>query len=407
MMEAIMNSNFKQTPLDSIDRETVDEASFNALMRAQCSCATGEIAVEKPPRRPVRCGAAGVIFLVGLGGLCLTSFAYPPVSRGVTFVDLVPHLLVIALIVVAAVFARRRTATPRQNSFPPRQIAQYRLIAPLGAGGMGEVYLAEHRMLQRLCAIKLIRPERTGDAQVRARFEREVRMTARLSHWNTVAIFDYGCTAEGTFYYVMEYLPGVSFEEILKTGGPQPADRVVHLVRQVCQALREAHGIGLIHRDVKPANLFVTRRGGVSDVVKVLDFGLVKPIAEIPTERLTQEGAFSGTPLFMSPEQASGKGDMDGRSDIYALGAVAYALLTGRPPFERQSAIELLIAHARDEVTPPSEYCADVPADLEKIVLRCLAKKPEDRFQTMDDLDHALARCVAADRWTREIKAAA
>jgi serine/threonine-protein kinase len=305
------------------------------------------------------------------------------------------------VLVGAALLAVRRIRTPRQTGSSTKQIGQYRLITLLGRGGMGEVYLAEHRLLKRPCAIKLTRPERAGDAQFLARFEREVRVTAQLSHWNTVAIYDYGRTADGTFYYVMEYLPGLSLDEILQTQGRQPTERVIHLLRQACQALREAHARGLIHRDIKPANLFVAERGGVHDVVKLLDFGLVKPVAEIPSARLTEEGALSGTPLFMSPEQASGSDAVDGRSDIYSLGAVAYTLLTGRPPFESRNPLEVLIAHARDAVTPPSEWCADVPADLEAIVLRCLAKKPEDRYQDMDELEQVLAQCAAADRWTQ------
>jgi len=233
-----------------------------------------------------------------------------------------------------------------------------------------------------------------------ARFEREVRMTARLSHWNVVTVFDYGRTDDGTLYCVMEYHPGLSLEAILQAHGRQPAERVVHLLRQACQALREAHSIGLIHRDVKPANLLAAQVGGVYDVVKLLDFGLVKPVAEVSSARLTQESALSGTPLFMSPEQASGL-DVDRRSDIYSLGAVAYALLSGRPPFERSSSMEVLMAHARDEVAPLSEFSDDVPADLERIVLRCLAKRPDDRYQDMDDLERALAQCSAADRWSQ------
>ena len=226
-------------------------------------------------------------------------------------------------------------------------------------------------------------------------------MTARLSHWNTVEIYDYGRTEDGTFYYVMEYLPGLSLEELLERHGPLPAERVVHLLRQICQALREAHAIGLIHRDIKPGNIFAAQRGGLYDVAKLLDFGLVKPVAEIASARLTQDGAISGTPLFMSPEQARGLGDVDARSDIYSLGAVAYTLLTGRPPFERTSPMEVMIAHARDEVVPPSQLQADVPADLERVVLRCLAKQPEDRFQDADSLEQALAECAAADQWTQ------
>jgi serine/threonine-protein kinase len=172
-------------------------------------------------------------------------------------------------------------------------------------------------------------------------------------------------------------------------------------LRQVCQALREAHAVGLIHRDVKPGNVFVAERGGLYDVVKLLDFGLVKPVAEFGSARLTQEGAISGTPLFMSPEQARGVDNLDARSDIYSLGAVAYALVSGRPPFERASPLEVIVAHARDEVVPPSRQRPDVPADLERIILRCLAKRPEDRFRDAESLDQALSECAAVDRWTQ------
>jgi len=165
--------------------------------------------------------------------------------------------------------------------------------------------------------------------------------------------------------------------------------------------LHEAHNIGLIHRDIKPGNLFAAHRGGLYDVVKLLDFGLVKPVAEIRSAQLTREGAISGTPLFMSPEQARGRGDVDARSDIYSLGAVAYTLLTGRPPFVRTSALDVMIAHAHDEVVLPSQLQADVPADLERVILRCLAKRREDRFQDTDSLEQALAECAAADAWTQ------
>jgi serine/threonine protein kinase len=309
------------------------------------------------------------------------------------------YISVLLIAAVASVFGTRLINTLRHEVFEARQLGQYRLVKLLGAGGMGAVYLAEHRMLKRPCAIKLIHPDRAGDPHVLARFEREVRMTARLSHWNTIEIFDYGRTDDGTFFYVMEYLPGLSLQELLERHGPLPAERVLHLLRQVCQALREAHQVGLIHRDIKPGNIFAAERGGLYDVVKLLDFGLVKLVSENPSTSLTQEGGISGTPLFMSPEQARGVGDLDARSDIYSLGAVAYALLTGRPPFDGINAMDVLIAHARDEVVRPSQRRADVPADLESAILRCLAKSPEDRFQDVDSLEHALASCAAAEGW--------
>jgi eukaryotic-like serine/threonine-protein kinase len=338
---------------------------------------------------------APVLLIVGM------MLARPEVANVITGVDFMQHGLVMLVAAVAAVFGTHLINTLRREAFEAKQLGQYRLIAPLGAGGMGEVYLAEHRMLKRPCAIKLIHPEQAGNPRVLARFEREVCMTARLSHWNTVEIFDYGRTDDGTFFYVMEYLPGLSLEDLLQRNGPLPAERVVHLLRQACQGLREAHAIGLIHRDIKPGNLFAAQRGGLHDVVKLLDFGLVKPVAEIPSARLTQEGGISGTPLYMSPEQARGLAGLDARSDIYSLGAVAYTLLTGHPPFEHASPLEVMISHARDDVVPPSMLQTDVPDDLERVILRCLAKKPEDRFQDADSLEQALAECAAADQWTQ------
>ncbi len=327
--------------------------------------------------------------------------AYPEVAVAMTATNFIQHMLTMVVAAVAAVFGTHLINTLRREVFEAKQLGQYRLIAPLGAGGMGEVYLAEHRMLKRPCAIKLIHPEKAGDPNVLARFEREVQLTARLSHWNTVEIYDYGHTEDGTFFYVMEYLPGLSLEDLLERHGPLPAERAIHLLRQTCQGLREAHAIGLIHRDIKPGNIFVAQRGGLHDVAKLLDFGLVKPVAEMPAARLTLEGSISGTPLFMSPEQARGLGDLDARSDIYSLGAVAYALVTGSAPFERTNPLDVMIAHARDEVVPPSQRHAGVPADLERVILRCLAKSPEDRFPDTDSLEQALAECAVADRWTQ------
>jgi eukaryotic-like serine/threonine-protein kinase len=338
---------------------------------------------------------APVLLVVGL------MLTYSEVSAVMTGTALVQQVLTMAVAAVAAVFGTHLINGLRREAFEAKQLGQYRLIEPLGTGGMGEVYLAEHRMLKRPCAIKLIRPEQAGNPKVLARFEREVQMTARLSHWNTVEIYDYGRTEDGAFFYVMEYLPGLNLDDLIERHGPLPAERVVHLLRQTCQALSEAHTTGLIHRDIKPGNVFVARRGGLYDVAKLLDFGLVKPVAELPSARLTQEGAVSGTPLFMSPEQSQGHGDLDARSDIYSLGAVAYTLLTGRPPFEGRSPMEVIVAHARDEVVPPSQRQPGVPVDLERIILRCLAKRPEDRFQDADSLEQALSECTAADQWTQ------
>jgi eukaryotic-like serine/threonine-protein kinase len=329
------------------------------------------------------------------------AFVYPQFADALTVIGFVQHVLVLLVAVVAAAFGTHLINTLRHDVFEATQLGQYRLIKSLGAGGMGHVFLAEHRMLKRPCAIKLIHPNEAIDPRVLARFEREVRMTARLSHWNTVEIYDYGRTDDGTFFYVMEYLPGLSLEDLLERHGPLPAERVVHFLRQICQGLREAHAIGLIHRDIKPGNVSAAQRGGLYDVVKLLDFGLVKPVTEAPSARMTQDGGISGTPLFMSPEQARGLANLDARSDIYSVGALAYTLLTGRPPFDGTNSMEVMIAHVRDEVVPPSKHHWDVPADLERVILRCLAKRPEDRFQDIDSLEQALAQCTAANRWTQ------
>src|SRR5262245_45648718 len=212
--------------------------------------------------------------------------AYPAVAVLVTGMVFLQYVLTMVVAAVAAVFGTHLINTLRREAFEAKQLGQYRLIDRLGAGGMGEVYLAEHRMLKRPCAVKLIRPEQAGDPHVLARFEREVQMTARLSHWNTIEIYDYGRTEDGTFFYVMEYLPGLSLEDLLDRHGALPPERVVHFLRQICQGLREAHAIGLIHRDIKPGNIFVAKRGGLYDVVKVLDFGLVKAVSEIVSTRL-------------------------------------------------------------------------------------------------------------------------
>ncbi len=291
--------------------------------------------------------------------------------------------------------------TLRREAFEAKQLGQYRLCRLIGSGGMGDVYLAEHQMMKRPVAIKLIRPGRETDPQALARFEREVRATAKLSHWNTIEIFDYGRAEDGTFYYVMEYLPGLSLADLVERHGPLQPARAVHLLMQTCDALGEAHSHGLIHRDIKPGNIFAAQRGGVYDVAKLLDFGLAKPIQSDPVSvHLTQEGSITGSPLFMSPEQALGDTEPDARSDVYSLGAVAYYLLTGVPPFEGDKTLKIILAHAHQQVTAPSRLRSEIPADLEQVVLRCLAKNPADRYQSVAELREALADCVVAGGWT-------
>ncbi|HEV3339253.1 MAG TPA: serine/threonine-protein kinase [Pirellulales bacterium] len=304
----------------------------------------------------------------------------------------------------AGVFGTHMIGNLRREAYEAKQLGQYRLKRRIGAGGMGEVYLAEHQLLKRPCALKVIRPGKADDPKVLARFEREVRATAALSHWNTVEIYDYGRTDEGTFYYVMEYLPGKSLADLVAEYGPLPAGRVIYLLRQTCDALHEAHSAGLIHRDIKPGNIFAAQRGGVYDVAKLLDFGLAKPRYNGNGEniQLTHDGAITGSPLYMSPEQSLGENEPDARGDIYSLGAVGYFLLTGHPPFEADTAMKVLVAHAREEPSPVSRWRHDVPGDLERVVLRCLAKRPEERFQDVLALHQAFADCEAAGDWSPE-----
>ena len=307
--------------------------------------------------------------------------------------------LILAILAVGSAYGARTIFRLRREVVEARQLGQYRLKRQIGAGGMSEVYLAEHQLLKRPCAVKLIRPGVVTDPRAMQRFEREVRLTARLSHPNTVEVYDYGRTEDGTYYCVMEYLKGLSLAELVNRHGPLPPGRVVYLLRQVCGALREAHAAGLIHRDIKPSNIFAARPGGLGDVAKLLDFGLVLPAAILGEATLTGERQIVGTPQYMSPEQAKGGHKLDGRSDIYSLGAVAYYLLTGRPPFQANGRTAVLIAHARDPVEPPSRVRPGIPEDLERVVLRCLAKPPDQRFPDAEALEQALGACACAGDW--------
>jgi serine/threonine-protein kinase len=226
-----------------------------------------------------------------------------------------------------------------------------------------------------------------------------VQVTSTLTHPNTVQVFDYGQAEDGTVYYAMEYLTGLSLDDLVRVHGPLPPGRTIAVLRQLCGALAEAHGIGLIHRDIKPSNVILCNRGGVHDVAKLLDFGLVRMQAmEAQGVGLTQAGLIFGTPAYMSPEQAVGN-DLDARSDIYSLGALAYFLLTGQPPFVRDSVVQVMAAHIGDAITPPRAHRATIPADLEAVVLRCLAKNPDDRFVDVASLEQALRACGAASDW--------
>jgi serine/threonine-protein kinase len=360
------------------------------------------------PNTARRCAlVVGIIGLIPLAVCTLAGFQEPRLTASQVLAYAGPVAISMLLTSLIAIYRSHRIEALRRQAVEARKLGPYQLKKQLGAGGMGEVYLAEHVLLKRPCAIKLIRPERAGNPTELQRFEREVRATSALTHPNTVQVFDYGHADDGTFYYAMEYLPGINLDELVERHGPLPPGRTIHLLRQLCGALAEAHAAGLIHRDIKPGNIILGERGGRHDVVKLLDFGLVRLQTSGPDEmRLTQEGAIAGTPAFMSPEQAGGQQNLDGRSDIYSLGALAYFVLTGQVPFAGRSMIHVLLAHISEPPKPLTDHRPDAPADLQEVVLRCLAKEPAGRFADVESLEQALALCSAASRWT-EAEAAA
>lgn len=327
--------------------------------------------------------------------------------------DISPHLAIFAhgllwvfawmsVAVVIASFGSYRIYSLVQQVAEAKQLGHYRLQKKIGEGGMGEVYLAEHLLLKQPCAIKVIRPDRVDDEQTLKRFEKEVQATARLKHPNCVEIYDYGLSENGTLYYVMEYLPGMTFDQIVKQQGALPVGRVIHFLQQVCGPLREAHSKGLIHRDIKPANIIVSHRGGIADVCKVLDFGLVKDLqATESVGTRTQLGAIAGTPAYMSPEQIAGNQDLDGRSDIYSLGAVAYFLLTSRAPFTG-NAIQIMLDHVNSQAADIREHNSLVPEAVSQWISRCLQKDPAERFKSVAAALESLSSLSRDHSWSEQ-----
>jgi serine/threonine-protein kinase len=284
-----------------------------------------------------------------------------------------------------------------------RQLGQYTLEDKIGEGGMGEVYRARHALLRRPTAIKLLSSARADEKLLR-RFEQEVQLTSQLSHPNVIAIYDFGRTPDGVFYYAMELLDGWDLERLVHEHGPLSAERTVYLLTQACGALAEAHEVGLIHRDVKPANLIACMRGGLHDFVKVLDFGLVKQLSGTDSSPgLTGANVVTGTPHFMAPEAIRSPDSIDARADVYALGAVAYFLLTGGTVFEAESLVEVCSHHLHTKPVPPSERAGrELPPELDALVLACLAKDAGDRPQSAADLARRLAAVPLERRWTEQ-----
>jgi eukaryotic-like serine/threonine-protein kinase len=316
------------------------------------------------------------------------------------------YLLVGVAVVISAIITRLG-----QQVIRAREMGSYRLGELLGKGGMGEVYKATHRMLARPAAIKLIRPEMLGGASAEtarmavARFRREAEAAASLRSPHTVELYDFGVAADQTLYFVMELLDGMDLETLVRQKGPLPAARAIYILRQVCDSLEEAHLRGLVHRDIKPANIHLGRLGHHHDFVKVLDFGLVKSLAGTSGEGSleTTVGMTPGTPAYIAPEMALGE-RVDGRTDLYALGGVAYYLLTGRLVFEAETPIQMIARHLHDAPFPPSRRSElPVPAALDQLILACLAKKPEDRPPSAAALARSLAAIDEGGPWDEEL----
>lgn len=293
----------------------------------------------------------------------------------------------------------RLEASIRKGALGERRLGQYVLVQEIGRGNNGMVYRARHALMRRPVAIKLLNPDLTNEKSAR-RFEHEVQVTSQLTHPNTVAIYDYGRTPEGLFYYAMEYLSGIDLNQLARQFGPQPEGRVIHILRQVCGSLAEAHRIGLIHRDIKPANIVLTNRGGLPDMVKVLDFGLVKAVNPRGADKVGAT-AVVGTPHFMSPEAVRHPETVAARSDLYSVGAVGYWLLTAKTLFDSDQVENLLEWQVNAVPVSPSERLGKpVSPDLEHLIMRCLEKLVEDRPASAEALEAELGQCSAAGTWT-------
>jgi serine/threonine-protein kinase len=318
------------------------------------------------------------------------------VSRGqsVSYALLWSILTILLSTLASFVTFRLRNSVARA-----RQLGQYTLKEKLGEGGMGIVYRAEHEMLRRPTAIKLLPPGKAGEDSLK-RFEREVQQTARLTSPHTVSIYDYGRTPDGMFYYVMEYLDGLDLEDLVKETGPLSPGRAVRILRQVCAALAEAHGIGLIHRDIKPANVLLCERGGFPDIAKVVDFGLVREITASSDPRLTADNVLHGTPQYLAPEAIRNADSIDARSDLYALAAVGYFLLTGTTVFSGRGALEIIHHHLQTAPEPPSKRLGKpLPPKLEALILRTLSKDPDERPDSARAFADALHACDDVPAW--------
>ena len=326
-----------------------------------------------------------------------------------------PHAVILALpnyaCAVVAVLPAKVLYRLGRRLREAQELGNYELVELLGHGGMGEVWRARHQLLARHAAIKLVRPEVLGarneaDARiVQRRFEREAKATAALSSPHTIQVFDFGMTRDGTLYYVMELLAGRDLENLVREFGPVPADRAMFLLRQVCHSLADAHARGMVHRDIKPANIYVCRMGLEYDFVKVLDFGLVKVRERSLGEDtlVTMDHTTTGTPAYMAPEIIVGDTEVDRRADVYALGCVAYFVLTGQLVFEADTPMKMLMQHVHAKPMPPSQRTElRIPRELDELVLSCLEKDPRARPQNAEELFQLAVGCKACQEWNQE-----
>jgi hypothetical protein len=373
---------------------------FSGLLAAVNTLTSRAIIVPSTARLTALVSAGGLLPVAAATLFALRDVAGP--ERAISIIAWCALAVTTAVVGSHVIFGLRKEAAQ------VRKLGQYTLIEKVGSGGMGSVYRASHAMLRRPTAVKLLRPDHAGEANL-ARFEREVQLTAALTHPNTVAIYDYGRTPDGLFYYAMEFLDGINLEHLVRQYGPQEPSRVLRILSQVCGALVEAHEIGLIHRDIKPANIILTERGGEPDVAKLLDFGLVKRLrtdtlqAEAATLTLDAANVVVGTPAYMSPEAITNPEEVDGRADLYGLGAVGYFLSTGQPVFENSSTVEVLADHLHTPPVPPSARVEfDLPPDLERLILACLRKRPDDRPRDSRTLLSELRRCRVPRAWSAD-----
>ena len=366
---------------------------------------TAAMIMPGSPRRTLIASlAAAAMGPIGIAATALSGQPVPPVS--VVLVLYSPNFIWAVVATLPSAMFQRMGRQLKEA----RELGSYELVEQLGAGGMGSVWRARHRLLARDAAVKLVRPEALGETESAAqaqlrRFEREAQATASLRSEHSIRLFDFGATEDGSFYYVMELLDGRDLESLVKEFGPLPHERAMYLLRQVCQSLAEAHARGLVHRDIKPANLFLCRMGLEFDFVKVLDFGLVQTRKPDPssavTETLITAQQLIGTPAYMAPELILGHHDVDRRADVYALGCVAFFLLTGTRVFQDGNQMQMLVDHVHAEPVPPSSRLgAPLPREIDAFVLDCLRKSPADRPRDAGELLDRIDTYNLASRWS-------